>query len=758
MSIAEPSVIEGLRVVEFGTPQFREDSVRMLAEACAAGPVCRVMPRGVLGVLAFREVDTILRDPRTFSSKVDVVPQPDETQRIGALIGDDPPTHTRLRALLGQVFTPARVANTMEPRVLAIARDVVSRVLDGGRTFDLVRDVAGPLPVRVISELLGVDPADLPRFQRWSDDITGAALTASLPESPEKTRRMAEIQRSLREIDAYLADVVAAHRKTPGDDLISFMLHASEGGNRLSEGEVLSLAKLLLVAGNETTTKLIGLATNLILRNPPAWEELRASPGLVPGAIEEVLRLEGPVYDRLRRATRDCTIAGVEVKAGSLVDCVIGAANLDASVFPDPTRFDLHRTIPRHLAFGGGIHQCLGAPLARMEARILFEELLDRMDDIRVAGPARRGTVSAFRGFDTMPLGYRPRARKPVPGVARVEREVATAPAIAIRSDRELGLDKRARETVRVARIRDVAENVKLFRLVHPTGGLLTRFTPGSHIVLHLRDGEHVYRNAYSLLNSEVGNGFNYFIAVKLEEHGRGGSRFLHEKVKPGMELEVSVPANNFPAAPHASRHLLVAGGIGVTPLFALRHHLRARGEPCELHYAFRNARQAAFLEEFELEADPAVRTYDESLGQRLDVEALVRAQPEGAHVYVCGPPGLMDAVVESALRHGWSRDRVHFERFGAPRPSGQQPFEIACQRSGKTLTCHESETLLEALERSGLEIPYACRAGSCGACVTTVLSGEVEHRDTVLSDAEKTEGKMLVCVSRGKTKLVLDV
>lgn len=748
-----------LATLTYGTPAFRDDSVRLLAEACAAGPVCRVMPRGVLGVLRFTEVDAILRDHRTFSSEMDLLVQPAGTERLGALLGDDPPTHTRLRTLLGQVFTPARLATTMEPRVLAITRDLVDRVLDGGPDVDLVRDVAGPLPVRVISALLGVDPADLTRFHRWSEQITGASLVTSMPDGPERDTRLAELQTSLQELDAYLSDVVAHHRKHPADNLISFMAQAAEGGERLSDGEVLSLAKLLLVAGNETTTKLISLAMNLLLRNPPAWAELRASPAPVPGAIEEVLRLEGPVYSRLRRAKRDTTIAGWEVKAGSLVDCVIGAANLDASVFPDPTRFDIHRRFARHLAFGGGIHQCLGAPLARMEARIVFEELLARMEDVAFSGEPVRGTVSAFRGFASMPLRYRPaRLASRSPEAATMGREVATAPALALRTDADLGLDKRARERVRVARIRDLAEGIKMFGLVHPTGGLLTRFTAGSHIVLHLSDGVQTWRNAYSLLNAEVGNGFNYFIAVKREPGGRGGSRYLHDSVTPGMELEVSVPANTFAAAPTASLHLLVAGGIGITPLFALRHQLRARGAPCTLHYAFRSARQAAFVDELLLEADPAVQMYDASLGQRIDVEALLRAQPEGTHVYVCGPEGLMDAVIAAALGHGWSRERIHFERFGAPRPEGEAPFEAMCQRSGVTVACAGNETLLEALERVGIGVPYACRAGSCGACVTTVLDGEVEHRDTLLSDAERAEGKMLVCVSRGKGRLTLEV
>jgi dimethylamine monooxygenase subunit B len=295
--------------------------------------------------------------------------------------------------------------------------------------------------------------------------------------------------------------------------------------------------------------------------------------------------------------------------------------------------------------------------------------------------------------------------------------------------------------------------------LVPPAGGLLTRFTAGAHIILHLRDGKNVYRNAYSLLNSAYGNGLTYAIAVALDPNGRGGSRYLHEKVKVGMELSVSVPANHFPAANDVTKHLLIAGGIGVTPLLALRLELRMRGEPCAFHYSFRSAAQAIFTEELEFEGDPNVRLYDNSLGRMLDIEALLRSQPEGTHVYVCGPEGLMNAVIESALSLGWPKESVHYERFGAPRPKGERPFEVVCNRSGKTLTVPEDLTLLEALEREQLVVPFACRAGSCGACQLTVLEGEIDHRDSVFTEAEKAEGKkILACVSRGKTRLVLDV
>ena len=312
-----------------------------------------------------------------------------------------------------------------------------------------------------------------------------------------------------------------------------------------------------------------------------------------------------------------------------------------------------------------------------------------------------------------------------------------------------------------MARVRDLAQNIKMFRFVHPSGGLLTRFTAGSHIVIHMQDGDVVHRNPYSLLNCEYGNGQTYIIAVALDPKGKGGSRYMHEKLRAGMELEISVPANNFPVAESATKHLLIAGGIGITPIFAHRLELRGRRQRCELHYTFRSANSAALVDMLELESDPRVHLYDNSVGHRLDVVALLRAEPnpDKTAVYVCGPERLMDEVIKVALRLGWPKELVLYERFGAPRRADDEPFTVVCQRSGRELVVGGDETLLEALERSGYAAPFSCRSGSCGACELPVIEGEVVHRDSVLSAEEKDEGrKILACVSRAKKRLVLAI
>ncbi|MDQ1622903.1 MAG: dimethylamine monooxygenase subunit [Actinomycetota bacterium] len=219
------------------------------------------------------------------------------------------------------------------------------------------------------------------------------------------------------------------------------------------------------------------------------------------------------------------------------------------------------------------------------------------------------------------------------------------------------------------------------------------------------------------------------------------------------------MPANYYPTAEHAVKHLLIAGGIGVTPALSHRSHLKLQEERVELHYTFRNAESAAFVPFLTFQCDPNVHLYDGSQGQKLDIPALIRRQPEGTHVYTCGPPGLMDATVKAAEALGWPEESIHVERFGAGPVKGDEPFEAVCQLSGKTVQVGETGTLLDALEAAGIEIPFACRAGSCGSCEVDVVAGTIIHRDTVLSAAERAKGvTMLACVSRGKGALTLNV
>jgi cytochrome P450 len=281
----------------------------------------------------------------------------------------DPPDHTRVRKLVNKAFTPRRVAALRDH-----VETLVARLLDeagaAGR-FDLIHDFAEPLPAIVIAELLGVPPEDHRQFRQWSSQLIGAIGSTR----PEQRDAAMEGGRALL---AYLSDTIAARRRAPRDDLISAMIQAQEASDALSDAELLATSNLLLLAGHETTTNLIGNGTLALLREPGSWQRLAGDPALVPTAIEELLRFDGPVQATVRVALEDVPLGDHVMPEGSLVLASIGSANHDPAMFADPDRLDLARDPNPHLAFGIGTHFCMGAPLARLEAEAAFRALTQR--------------------------------------------------------------------------------------------------------------------------------------------------------------------------------------------------------------------------------------------------------------------------------------------------------------------------------------------------------------------------------------------
>ena len=294
---------------------------------------------------------------------------------------------------------------------------------------------------------------------------------------------------------------------------------------------------------------------------------------------------------------------------------------------------------------------------------------------------------------------------------------------------------------VRIAAIRELTPVIREFSL-QALQGELPRFSAGSHVQLHLPNGR---RNAYSLLGDPAAGG-DYRIAVRHQDASRGGSRYLHQQLCSGDTLKIGVPANLFPLSGKARQHLLVAAGIGITPLLAHSHELLRRGADFELHYAYRAGSSDAYLDELRQRLGPRLHEYP--AGQRrFDPAALLAGRPLGSHVYACGPQSLLLDLREQADALGWSPRRIHSEAFAAPEPG--LPFRVELARSGRQLQVGAEESLLEALESAGLEIPNLCRGGVCGQCQTPYLKGDVEHRDHFLAAAERG-ASLMPCVSRG--------
>ncbi len=311
---------------------------------------------------------------------------------------------------------------------------------------------------------------------------------------------------------------------------------------------------------------------------------------------------------------------------------------------------------------------------------------------------------------------------------------------------------------VRVGRVEPLAAGIKRFTLQPCDGGALPAFDSGSHVVVHMDGGR--LRNAYSL-TSTLGEPGHYQIAVRLEEASRGGSRYMHEQVSEGDELHIGAPGNLFSLDHGAGRHLLIAGGIGITPFMTHIQALAARGAAFELHYCFRNAQSAAFLDVLPATLQPGqLHLYESDSGTMLDLAALIAAQPANTHVYVCGPAPLNDAVVSAARAAGWDAGRIHFEQFRNEVDATGGAFEAVLQKSGLTLQVGADEPLLRAIEKAGIKVDCMCREGICGSCETAIVEGQADHRDQYLSDAEKAAQKtMMLCVSRCKgQRLVLDL
>lgn len=303
---------------------------------------------------------------------------------------------------------------------------------------------------------------------------------------------------------------------------------------------------------------------------------------------------------------------------------------------------------------------------------------------------------------------------------------------------------------VRVASVTDVATRIKRFELVGIGDRVLPPFSPGAHIIVTMRDGQRVFRNAYSIV-SQTACGNGYVITVQRSPESRGGSAFLHTQVKPGTELEISEPVNLFPVAQKARKHILIAGGIGITPMLAMLDSFKKNNSAFELHYAIRAADVGAYYSDLANAADPRVRVYRSDQGERIPLAGIIENQPLGTHIYVCGPQGMIDWVLDLTRHEGWPEENVHWEHFSAP-PTGNR-FDVKLARTGKLISVGEHQSMLEAIEEAGVDAPYLCRGGACGQCVTEVVhieGGVLQHNDHYLTDDEKTAGKKIaICVSR---------
>jgi cytochrome P450 len=360
-------------VLDFSATETRRNPYPLYERIRGTSPILQEPNSGYWMVFDYDSAKRVLSDSDVFSS------------RMGPswMIFLDPPQHSKLRALILQAFVPRSVAN-LEPRIRDLSRQLLDRTIESGE-MDLAADFSIPLPMMVISEMLGIPAEEYLRFKHWTDAILNMSYTISASGTEGAKTATQEFGAVTVEMNAYLRGVLEKRRTAPRDDLLTRLVQAEVDGERLTHEDILGFFQLLLLAGSETTTNLINNAILCFLECPDQLARVRSAPELLPGAIEEVLRYSSPLQWMYRVARRDVELHGRLIPAGKLVLAMIGSANRDPKQFPDADRFDITRDPNPHIAFGMGIHFCLGAALARLEARVALADLLERLRGLRLA-------------------------------------------------------------------------------------------------------------------------------------------------------------------------------------------------------------------------------------------------------------------------------------------------------------------------------------------------------------------------------------
>ncbi len=643
---------------------------------------------------------------------------------------DEPAHQPRRRALMGS-FAPEALA-AHEPMVRELARDYVDRFVDKGEA-DLVDEMFWEVTLTVALHFLGVPEEDMPTLRKYS--IAHTVNTWGRP-SPEQQVEVAE---AVGNFWHFAGEVVAKLRADPsGPGWMPYSIRLQrELPDIITDSYLHSMMMAGIVAAHETTANAAANAVKSLLENRSAWDELCADPALISNAVEECLRHNGSVAAWRRLVTADTEIGGVPVPRGAKLLIVNSSANHDERHFDDPDEFDVRRdNAADHLTFGYGSHQCLGKNLARMELQVFLEELTKRLPHLEPV-PGRKLTYlpnTSFRGPEHLWVSWDPAANpeRRDPGLLNRPHPVRIGEP----------LRRAITRTVTVEAVEPVAENVVSVTL---SGAGLPRWTPGSHIDVELGESSRQYS-----LCGDPAEPDRYRIAVLRERESRGGSRFVHERLEVGETLRIRGPRNHFRLDPGADDYLFVAGGIGITPIIAMADHAHAAGAAYEIHYCGRGESTMALLDRLRRDHGDALTVHTSS-GGRLDVDALLAEPVAGRQVYACGPQRLLTALEAAMIR--WPQDSLRVEHFEAASlldPASEHAFDVELADSGGTVMVPADLTVLTALRAAGVDVPSDCEEGLCGSCEVAVLDGTVDHRDRVLTRAERATGRsMMTCCSR---------
>jgi cytochrome P450/ferredoxin-NADP reductase len=739
---------------------YQQDPPEYVRWAREQEPVFYSPKLGYWVVTRYDDIKAIFRDNIAFSPSIaleKITPTGPEANAVlesygyamnRTLVNEDEPAHMPRRRALMDPFTPEALKHH-EPVVRELAREYVDRFINDGRA-DLVDEMLWEVPLTVALHFLGVPEEDMDTLREYS--IAHTVNTWGRPRAEEQV----EVAHAVGKFWHYAGKVLDKMREDPSAP--GWMQYGIRKQKELpdvvTDSYLHSMMMAGIVAAHETTANATANAMKLLLQHPQAWRDICEDPSLIPNAVEECLRHNGSVAAWRRLATKDVTIGGIDIPAGSKLLIVTSSANRDEQQFADADLFDIRReNASDQLTFGYGSHQCMGKNLARMEMQVFLDEFTRRLPHMRLAD--QRFTYvpnTSFRGPEHLYVEWDP-AQNPERHDPSVLKPCAT---VRIGEPSSHAVSR----AVIVERVSACADRIVRLRLVSPDGKPLPRWAPGSHIDVIC--GDTGLSRQYSLCGDPRDrNAFE--IAVLREGESRGGSAWIHANVKAGNVLRIRGPRNHFHFAADVRGAIFIAGGIGITPISAMAREAKVRGIDYTIHYSGRRRASMAMLDELAALHGERLHVHVLEEGSFNDLTSLFAQQDEHTHIYACGPAGMLEAVKASCVH--WPEDALRVEHFVSTKttldPSKEHAFEIELKDSGLVIPVAADQTVLAALQQANIDVQSDCREGLCGSCEVRVLAGKVDHRDMVLTRAEReAHNRMMTCCSRscGGERLVLEL
>lgn len=703
-------------------------------------------------VTRYDDIITVDKDFETFSAEPQIIiGTPPEGLDIEMFIAMDPPRHDEQRNAVQGVVAPKNL-DEME----GLIRSRVQEVLDSlpvNEPFDWVDKVSIELTARMLATLLDFPYEDRRKLVYWTEvTAASASTTGGASDIDEMWKATAEMAKSFSALWRDKAARLAAGEK-PGYDLITLMQMSEDTRDLINRPmEFLGNLILLVVGGNDTTRNSMSGGVYALNQFPDEFARLKADHELIPKLVHEIIRWQTPLAYMRRIAKKDTVLNGQFIRKGDKVVMWYASANRDERTFENPDDFIIGRPNARnHLSFGIGVHRCMGARLAELQLRILWEELLARFDDIKVVEEPEFAQSNFVRGYTKMMVSLTPASKKARSARAKQAKAKAPQPGRQAKAAKTAETER----DLQIAARRDVAEGIVELTLSDPKGAPLPAWTAGAHIDLVLNKS---LTRQYSLCGSPA-DASSLKVGVLRDPDSRGGSAFVHDKLVEGGTVRVRGPRNHFPLVA-SKRYQFIAGGIGITPILPMIEAAEARGADWNLLYVGRSRATMAFLDRFENNDRVTVWPRDEK--GRFDLASVLGTPQSDTRVYCCGPEALMDAVEKGS--EVWPDGSLHLERFSAKAVEASadalDSFEVECARSGVTVTVGKDTTIFDAVEKAGVDILGSCMEGICGTCECDVLEGTPEHRDSVLSKSDRERGDtIMTCVSRSLSKkLVLDL